>query len=317
MGLATSQPVAGVSDQAERHHSIGQADPLLAIIIVSFNGKDLLRACLASLERYPLGLGQSEIHVVDNASRDGAADMVRREFPDVVLHPLSENVGFSAGNNIALRAAASPYVLLLNPDTEVHAGTLDHMVVGMMREPSIGLSGCRLVRPDGSFDHAAKRSFPTLTAALAHFVGIGRRSSAGERLAQYRSPGVDENGVGRVDAINGAFMLARSDAIRDVGLLDDGYWMYGEDLDWCYRFQQRGWTVLYDGRVEALHVKGASAGKYRRFRQNYAFHQAMGRFYRKHYAGTHRSIDGLVLAGISLMFVASATRNLLVHAIGR
>lgn len=294
------------SDPGAVVYEAARSDALVAIIIVSFNGKDLLRPCLASLERHPLTLGQSEIHVVDNASSDGAVDMVRREFPHVSVHPLDENVGFSAANNVALRAVTATYVLLLNPDTEIGAGTIDHMVGQMIKDPSIGMSGCRLVRPDGTFDHAAKRSFPTLLAAVAHLFHIGRRSSANPRLAQYRSPDVDEQGVGPVDAINGAFMLTRLEAIQDVGLLDDGYWMYGEDLDWCYRFHQRGWKLIYDGRVDTLHVKGASAGKHRRLRQNYAFHQAMGRFYRKFYAGDRGWLDVVVFSGIAVRFLISA-----------
>lgn len=307
MDVAVAHSVAGAWGPIDSADEIAQSDALLAIIIVSFNGKDLLRACLASLQRYPLTVGQSEIHVVDNASRDGAADMVRREFPDVSVHSLGENVGFSVGNNVALRAVTAPYVLLLNPDTEVRGGALDHMVGEMVQDPSIGMSGCRLVRPDGTFDHAAKRSFPTPLTAVAHFLRVGRRPSASPRLAQYRSPQVDERGVGPVDAINGAFMLARHAAIRDVGLLDDGYWMYGEDLDWCYRFHQHGWNLIYDGRVDVLHVKGASAGKHRRLRQNYAFHQAMVRFYRKFYAGDRRWLDLAVFSAIAVKFLVSAT----------
>lgn len=279
----------------------------LAIVIVSYNGRDLLRSCLRSLERHPLTLGRTVTHVIDNASSDGSPEMVRSEFPEVVLHALDENVGFAAGNNLVLSTVEAPYVLLLNPDTEARPGALDHMFRTIELQTGVGMSGCRLIRHDGTFDHAAKRSFPTPLAAAAHLLKIGRHRSANPRLAQYRSPDVDEFGVGTVDAINGAFMLVRRAAMRDVGLLDERYWMYGEDLDWCYRFKQSGWTVLYDGRAEFVHVKGGCAGAHRRFRQNLAFHQAMLRFYRKFYAGRRPLIDLLVFGGIGLKFILSVS----------
>ena len=288
--------------------------PLLAIVIVSFNSRELLRACLDSLSRHPLTLGETEIHVVDNASSDDSADMVARDYPDVILHRLVQNSGFSVANNVALNQTHARYVLLLNPDTEAFDGALDHMVRLMDENPRIGMSGCRLVQPDGTFDHAAKRSFPTPTAALAHFTKVGRLPIASGRLAQYRAPELGEHDLGPVDAVNGAFMLVRLEALQGVGLLDEAYWLYMEDLDWCYRFHQRGWDVVYDGRVQFLHVKGGSAGKHRRLRQNYAFHRGMGRFYRKFYAGENPIVDFAVYAGVLGKFAVSATRSAIARA---
>ena len=119
--------------------------------------------------------------------------------------------------------------------------------------------GCKLVLPNGELDHACKRSFPTSLSAFAHFTGLGRRRAHG-RLSQYRATDLDEDESGEVDAVNGAFMLARMEAVREVGLLDEGYWLYMEDLDWCYRFWQRGWRVVYEPSAVALHVKGGSSG---------------------------------------------------------
>ena len=251
------------------------------------------------------------VHVVDNASGDGTVEMVRERFPDVHLHALPENVGFSRANNLVLSRSEAEYALLLNPDTELRERTLDHTVETMRAHPDVGMVGCRLVQADGSFDHAAKRGFPTPVAALAHFTSVGRRETASGRLAQYRAPDVDEHGVGEVDAVNGAFMLVRHDALRQVGLLDERYWLYMEDLDWCKRFHLHGWKVLYDGRATALHVKGGASGRYRRLRQNLAFHQGMGRFYRKFYAGQRPVVDLAVYAGISLKLLLSISRSAL------
>jgi hypothetical protein len=291
--------------QGARQRARAPDGVLLAIVIVSYNSRSLVEACLGSLADHPLTLGPTEVHIVDNCSSDGTADVVSAAFPSVIVHRLDRNLGFSVGNNVVLRDAGARYVLLLNPDTEARPGTLDHMVRLMEEDASVGMSGCRLVQPDGTFDHAAKRSFPTPAGALAHFAKVGRLPIAGARLAQYRAPEVDEFGIGRVDAVNGAFMLVRRQAMQDVGFLDESYWLYMEDLDWCYRFHQRGWGVVYDGSVEFVHVKGGSAGKHRRLRQNAAFHQGMVRFYKKFYAGPRPLVDVAVYTGILLKFVIS------------
>jgi N-acetylglucosaminyl-diphospho-decaprenol L-rhamnosyltransferase len=172
----------------------------------------------------------------------------------------------------------------------------------MERRPDIGMSGCRLVLRDGSLDHAAKRSFPTPLGALAHFTG---------RASAYTAPELDEHEAGEVDAVNGAFMLVRREAMLDVGLLDEAYWLYMEDLDWCYRFHQKGWKVWYDGGATIVHVKGgvSKVKRHRGLRSNVAFHRGMGRFYRKFQAGRRPFLDGAVYLGIGGKLVVSATRS--------
>jgi len=292
--------------------NVASDERLLDIVIVSATGaRDLLRDCLHSLERHPLGAGPMAVHVVDNASTDGAADMVRREFPDVHLEALGWNSGFCIANNLVLARTSAPYALLLNPDTEVSAGALDYVVKLMQERPSAGVSSCRLVQRDGTFDHAAKRSFPTPLGSLAHFTGLGRRQSATGRLAQYRAPGLSEHDSGPVDAVNGAFMLVRRSAMNEVGLLDERYWLYMEDLDWCYRFKQAGWEVWYDGGATIVHVKGGTSVErgHRALRANAAFHRSMGRFYRKFYSGHRPWLDAAVYAAIGGKLVISATRS--------
>jgi hypothetical protein len=290
--------------------------PLLEVVVVnSTGGRDLLRACLESLDRHRPTCGAMEVWVVDNASADGAPDMVRREFPWVRLEPLSYNAGFCVANNVALRQARAPYVLVLNPDTEVDEGVLDHMIALMEERPDVGMSGCRLVMRDGTFDHAAKRSFPTPLGALAHFLRVGRSSRAPAWLSQYRAPELGEHDHGPVDSLNGAFMLVRRQAMLDVGLLDEGYWLFMDDLDWCYRFHREGWKVFYDGRVTILHVKGGTtvterrSARHRGLRQTVAFHRSMGRFYRKFYAGRHPLLDGAIYGAIGLKLAVAVARS--------
>lgn len=255
------------------------------------------------------------VHVVDNASGNGTVELVAANFPEVELTAAPENLGFAAANNLAIRAGGAPYVLALNPDTRVPAGALDRMLDVMDAHPEVGISGCRLELEDGSFDHACKRSFPTPLSALGHFTGIGRRGGARGKLAAYRAPTVE---AGRVDAVNGAFMLIRRSALDEVGLFDEGFWMYMEDLDICYRFAQAGWITWYKPDATVIHIKGGTSGKYRTLRLNYAFHYGMYRFYRKHYASERSPVMNVaVYAGIVAKLCASVTRNAIRSSISR
>jgi N-acetylglucosaminyl-diphospho-decaprenol L-rhamnosyltransferase len=257
-----------------------ETPPDLEVVIVSHGAEALLRRCLASLRAHPPREARMRVTVVDSGSTDGTPDMVAREFAEVRLERCA-NIGFSAANNLVLRRSPAAAVLLLNPDTEVYEGTLDTSLERLAVDPQIGMVGAKLVREDGELDHACKRSFPTPLAALAHFTGIGRGDEAGASLSQYRATHLGDDEPGEVDAINGAFMLCRREAIAAVGLLDEGYWLYMEDLDWCHRFWDAGWKVFYEPRAVALHVKGGSSRGRRRPRQEIAFHRGMGRFYRR------------------------------------
>jgi N-acetylglucosaminyl-diphospho-decaprenol L-rhamnosyltransferase len=290
---------------------------LLDIIIVTSTGaRELLRDCLVSLREHPLKAGAQAVYVTDNASTDGTPEMVRDEFPEVKIASMEKEVTFSSANNYWLRRTSAPFALVLNPDTEVAEGALDRMIDLMRERPDVGMAGCRLVQRDGTFDHAAKRSFPTPLGSLAHFTGIGRRPGAGPRLAQYRAPQVDEHGAGEVDAVNGAFMFVRREGIGDVGYMDEGYGNPGmDDLDWCYRFKQGGWKVWYDGTATVIHVKGGvtvetrKKRRYRSLRHNIAFHRSIGRFYRKFYAGRNPLMDIAVYAAIAGKFMMSVARS--------
>ncbi|HEY3577166.1 MAG TPA: glycosyltransferase family 2 protein [Gaiellaceae bacterium] len=279
---------------------------MLDVVIVSYRCGPMLRQCLHSLRDHPPA-GGLRITVVDNASGDGTADVVQREFPDVRLIALDENVGFSAANNRVLREPTAEYVLVLNPDTRICEGTLDTLLHLLNDQPRIGIAGCKLVQEDGTFDHAARRSFPTPASALGHFLRVGRSERAPASLAAYRAPDVAE---GPVDAVNGAFMLLRRAMLDEIGLFDEGYWMYMEDLDLCYRAARAGWITWYEPSVEAVHLKAGTSGHHRRLRLNYAFHYGMYRYYRAHLASERgAAFNALVYAGIGLKFLASATAS--------
>jgi GT2 family glycosyltransferase len=295
----------------------GDNGPLLDIIIVTSTGaRELLRDCLRSLREHPLTAGAQGVYVTDNACTDQTAEMVRDEFPEVNVATLARQHSFPAANNVWLGRTSAPFALLLNPDTEVTAGALDRMVRLMRERSDVAVSGCRLVQRDGTFDHAAKRSFPTPLGALAHFTGLGRRAGAHPKLAQYRAPDVDEHGAGEVDAVNGAFMLVRRQVMSEIGLMDENYPTPGmEDLDWCYRFKRRGWKVWYEGSASVIHVKGGvtvetrARGRHRSLRHNVAFHRSIGRFYRKFHAGKSPLMDLAVYLALAAKFIIAVTRS--------
>jgi N-acetylglucosaminyl-diphospho-decaprenol L-rhamnosyltransferase len=275
----------------------------LEVVIVSHGAEALLRRCLRSLGEHPASC-PTRVTVVDSGSPDATPEMVAREFPAVRLLR-EDNIGFSAANNIVLRDSEAAAVLLLNPDTEVRAGALDAALARLRSEPRIGMVGVKLVTESGELDHACKRSFPTPLSALAHFTGIGRTSADGA-LSQYRATHLGDDEPGQVDAVNGAFMLCRAEAVREVGLLDEGYWLYMEDLDWCHRFWDTGWKVFYEPAGIVLHVKGGSSASRRAPRQEIAFHRGMGRFYRRFDAPEHNPlVNAAVYAGILAKLLVS------------
>lgn len=232
--------------------------------------------------------------------------MLAADYPEVAVTAMGRNAGFGVATNVGIRAGTSPSVLVLNPDTRLTDRALDRLLAILEREPRVGIVGPKLLRDDGTPDHAARRSFPTIAGALGHFTGLGRRRGAPPALAQYVAPDVG----GPVDAVNGAFMLTRRAALDEVGLFDEGFWMYMEDLDLCYRFREAGWLTWYEPSVTVWHVKHGTSGDVRSPRLDVAFHYGMLRFYRKHYAA-HRSpvTNVVVYCGIAAKLLVSLARN--------
>ena len=281
------------------------AGPRLDVVIVAFRSRELLGRCLDSLRAHPPegGLG---VVVVDNASGDGTVEMVRERYPEVDLVAERDNRGFAVATNLGIARGHAPYVLALNPDAAVEAGTLQTLIELMDAEGRIGCAGAALYREDGSFDHAARRGFPTPLSALGHFSGLGRRLGSGP-LAAYRAPEVER---GPVDAVNGAFMLLRREALEQVGLFDEGYWMYMEDLDLCKRLADAGWITFFEPAARATHSKGGTTDGVRDARLQIAFHRGMGRFYRKHYAPERpEPINALIYAGIGAKLATTLLRS--------
>jgi N-acetylglucosaminyl-diphospho-decaprenol L-rhamnosyltransferase len=288
-------------------------DAALDVVIVSHRSRELLRGCLESLRAHPPSRPMKVI-VVDNDSGDATVEMVETEFPEVELVASPTNLGFAAATNLGARRGTAPYLLALNPDTAVTPGSLDTVIDVLEDHPEVGIAGPRLLRPDGSFDHAAKRSFPTPLSALGHFTGVGRRASSGT-LAAYRAPEVES---GRVDAVNGAFMLMRRSAFDHLGGFDEGYWMYMEDLDLSYVLARAGLITWYEPAATVMHVKAGTTSGERSALLVWHFHRGMFRFYRKHYAPERSSLVNLaVYAGIAAKLLAAMSQRLLRRSVIR
>ncbi|MDP8956840.1 MAG: glycosyltransferase family 2 protein [Actinomycetota bacterium] len=279
--------------------------PTLDIVIVTYRSRDVLPECLKSIANHRPRCA-TRVFVVDNASDDRTLELVRNDFPDVETIAAPANLGFGRASNLGIRAGSADYVLAMNPDTRLHAGTLDHLLTVVEKLPNVGLASCRLERADGTVDHAAARSFPTVLGTLGHFTKLARRSKVPAGLAQYRALPAEP---GPVDLVSGAFMLMRREAVEEVGLFDEGFWMYIEDIDLCYRLAESGWQTWYDPAVSVTHMKGGSATRARSRRVNWSFHYGMYRFYRKHYAKRHgKPTNALVYAGISAKLILSLAR---------
>lgn len=287
----------------------------LGIVIVSYNTCALLRACLRSVFASQGGFSFA-VCVVDNGSSDGSAEMVATEFPEARLIVNEKNLGYPAANNQGLRAfsftgsppppsAPAPprFVLLLNSDTEVPSHGLANMLSFMRERDEAGVAGPKLVRLDGSLDLACRRSFPTPEVSFYRMIGLSRVFPGSRRFGRYNLTYQDPDEVTEVDSVVGAFMLVRREAIREAGLMDESFFLYGEDLDWAYRIKQAGWKIFYNPAVTVQHVKRASARQ--NPRAQLEFYRAMRIFYRKHFAEqtpwyVHSLIVGTLSARLGL-----------------
>jgi len=274
----------------------------ISIVVVSYNTQGLLRSCIRTVYEHRDDL-RVEVLVVDNASRDCSADMIAAEFPEVVLFRNTVNVGFGKANNQALRKARGDYILLLNSDTELSPHALRDCIRYLKQNPKVGVLTCKLVMANGSLDLACRRSFPTPFIALCRLLGLSYLFPKSRLFAKYNLTYLDPDETYEVDAVVGAFMLMPREAFLEVGLLDEVFFMYGEDLDWCYRFRQAGYRIVYFPKVKILHLKGASSKK-RPVWIIGEFHRAMKLFYAKHYARRHFFLlNTMVYTGISMHFV--------------
>lgn len=256
----------------------------ISVIIVNYNVRDFLSNALTSLYR-SLEKFESEIFVVDNASDDGSTELIRKNFPAVQLIANTSNVGFAKANNQALALSRGKYVLLINPDTLVQEDTVDILVRYFEQNDRAGMLGCKILNPDGSLQLPCRRSFPTPWTAFTKTFGLSALFPQSKVFARYNLTYLDPDQTYEVDAVSGSFMMIKREVIEKIGGLDEKFFMYGEDLDWCYRVQQSGWKVVYVSTTSIIHYKGEST-KRSDIDELKVFYNAMRLFVRKHHTGS-------------------------------
>lgn len=231
----------------------------LSVVIVSYNTKELLKDCLNSVKT-AIEKINAEVFVVDNNSDDQTVQMIKGKFPWVKLIANKKNLGFSKANNQAIKRAKGDYILILNPDTRVLPDTFTKMITFMKAKTSVGVATCRVEFPDGRLDIDCRRHFPTPWRSFTHFSGLAKVFKGSKLFDQYNYGYQSEDRVLKIDACVGAFMMIPKKAIGKVGMFDEEFFFYGEDLDWCYRFHENGYEIVYTPITKIIHYKGASSG---------------------------------------------------------
>lgn len=260
----------------------------LSIIIVNYETYDLTKQTIKSVitQEQPFNY---DIYLVDNGSTDGSIERLQEDFLKeskdgtikFILNP--ENRGFAHANNLALKKTQAEYVLLLNSDTVVLDNCLEASLNYMETHQDTGALGCKVVLPDNTLDKACRRSFPDFYVSFYRMTGLSRLFPKSKRFGRYNLTYLDEDEIYEVDCVVGAFMLVRQKTIQEVGLLDETFFMYGEDIDWCYRIKAANWKIIYFSDAKIIHYKGASYSKKQNKRLTYEFYRAMYIFYNKHY----------------------------------
>ncbi len=268
----------------------------LSVIILNYNVEYFLELCLRSVVAATINL-KAEIIVVDNNSKDGSCEMVKRLFPDVILISNKKNLGFSKGNNIGVSKAKGEYLCILNPDTVVAEDTFIKLLDFSENKKQLGIVGCQLINGKGLFLPESKRNIPTVKVSLKKMIGLSK---------SYYANNLSQSGIGKVSILVGAFMLINKQVYNAVGGFDEDYFMYGEDIDLSYKILKAGYSNYYYGATTVIHYKGESTLKDKKYAER--FFGAMQIFYKKHFK--HNLIfDAVVWLGIKVAFAFRKTRK--------
>jgi GT2 family glycosyltransferase len=300
--------------------------PIVSIVLVSYNSKELLSSALTSIEEH--ADLEYEIIVVDNNSTDDVGDFIKKEYPKVNFIQSKENVGYAAGNNLGMKEARGDYIFLLNTDAEfVDKHTLSTLVHHMELFPKVAIISPKVVLPSGAMDMASHRGFPTPWNAISYFTGLektlGSIPVVGRLFGGYHQTWQKMDRLHEIDVCTGAAMLVRASAMESVGLFDERFFMYAEDIDWCYRFRKKGWIILFDPSIRVLHRK-SQTGLHKKtetkedetvkVRTRAHFFDTMTQFYDKHYLASYpalvRTLVHLGIKGIRILKGAhNASKN--------
>lgn len=269
----------------------------ISVVIVNYNVRDLVDNCIASVYKANKGKYDTEIFLVDNNSIDGSAEHIRQKYADVKVITNDRNIGFSRANNLALREATGKYILILNPDTVLEEGTFEKMTAFCEKDKSVGAVTSKLILANGKLDSACRRSFPTPAVAIPRMLGLSKLFPESRIFGKYNLTYLDENRTYEVDAICGAFMFIPKAVLDKAGFFDEDYFMYGEDLDLCFRIKKCGFKIFYYPEVTTIHFKGESTKKTNLSYVN-NFYGAMNIFVRKNFTGVPRILSLILQLGI-------------------
>ncbi|MGC8652992.1 MAG: glycosyltransferase [Candidatus Kryptoniota bacterium] len=284
----------------------------VSVIVVSYNVREFLANLLKSLKLALMGI-DSEIIVVDNASEDETVAYLRKTYPELTIIENRSNLGFGKANNQAARIAHGDHLLLINPDAVVEENTVKEMLSFMKAFPDAGAAGCRILNADGTLQRACRRSFPTPWVAFTKISGLSSLFPRSKIFGRYNLTYLDEDNVHEVDAISGSFMFIPRRIFEEVGGFDEDYFMYGEDLDLCYKIKQAGYRVYYNPSTSIIHFKGQSTRR-SRINRTLEFYRAMRIFVDKRY-GKRSPLSGLLKAGIMGVKLTKTVTEWLVRAI--
>lgn len=280
----------------------------ISVIVVSWNVSKLLDVCLQTLQRDLVGI-ESEVFVIDNASADDSVEMVRSRHPWVQLIANDANLGFAAANNQAIKIAKGEYIFLLNPDTEVQPGAVQHLIEFLEQHPKAGIVAPQLINSDGSIQRSC-RKFPTFIAMLYELLGLSRMFPTHPIFGSYKMLDFNHDELREVDQPEGACLLLRRQVIEEVGVLDEGFFMLFEEVDWCYRIKEAGWQIWFDPAARVIHHYGQSI-KQVKARMILSSHRGLYRFWSKHYAKGRWYLYGFVYTGLmSLAYLRIASLTL-------
>lgn len=273
----------------------------LSIVISNFNNKELLRQTLLSVYEH-IGEISFEIIVVDDCSTDGSLEMLNSNFPAVKTIKNIKNLGYSKSYNMGTKASRGRYILHLNSDVVFKNSSLEDMVAFMDKNREIGIGGCKILKLEGGLDLPCRRSSPTLLNIFYQTIGLTKIFPKSKHFGNYYLTYLDENKTTEVDCLMGAFMMIRREVIKKIGLLDEMFFIYGEDIDFCFRAKKTGWKIVYYPKVVIKHHHGGTTGQFR-WKNLWRFHLAMFQYYNKHFAKKkHFLVNIIVSLGIILRF---------------
>ncbi len=282
----------------------------LSVILVNWKTRDLTRDALVSVYKETREL-VFEIIVVDNNSGDGSVEMIKKEFPQVVLIENKDNLGFGKANNQGLKIARGEYLMFLNTDTVVLDGALNKLVNYLDQHADVVMVGPRLLNKDLTFQHACRRMLPNPVNSFFHLFGLTKIFKDSKFINEYKQYATDPEVTGPTQALSGAAMMFRRQVYAEIGGFDEIFFMYGEDLDFCKRALDKGWKIVYVSDAKIIHFGGQSSGK-RKVKSLLNFYEAMWLYYKKHFYKKYNILfHFIVWLGIKIkMFVVLAVNYL-------